>query len=581
MNKRILRRLVDGDISGLEDLHPLLQRIFAARDVNHLDEIDKTLTSLLPYNDLLQIGPAVERLASALAKQERIVIVGDFDADGATSTAVAVKALQSFGIKDVDYLVPNRFEYGYGLTPEIVEVAAESQPDLIITVDNGIASHAGVDRANELNIDVIVTDHHLPAETLPNALAIVNPNQKGDNFPSKNLAGVGVIFYVMLSLRAHLKEQGWFESQNLEYPKMTPLLDYVALGTVADVVPLDKNNRILVHQGLRRIRAGYANVGIQALILAARRQSSKLKASDLAYGLAPRLNATGRLEDMSFGIACLLENDLKTASDMALRLNELNMERRALETQMEREAYSILDALDMNDMGNLGICVYDKTWHQGIVGLVASRVKEKLHRPVIAFAKVSEDELKGSARSIKGIHIRDVLDHIATQNPTLISKFGGHAMAAGLSLPLDHYEQFQTIFAETISDRIAPEDLQNIIETDGALNSSDFTLANAQVLHDAGPWGQGFPEPLFDGFFRLIDQRIVGERHLKMVLQPQDSSIYVDAITFNVNLDDWPNHHCEQVHLVYHLDVNYFRDQRRLQLLVEEIFVAKNEALTA
>ncbi|MCB1826870.1 MAG: single-stranded-DNA-specific exonuclease RecJ [Coxiellaceae bacterium] len=576
MNKRILRRSLEGENnSGLRDFNPLLQRVFAARNVSDLDEIDKTLQALLPYDELMQIDQAVVRLAIALEKQESVIVVGDFDADGATSTAVAVKAMQSFGLKAIDYLVPNRFEFGYGLTPEIVDVAEKSKPDLIITVDNGIASHAGVDRANELGIDVVVTDHHLPPAVLPNAVAIVNPNQEGDEFSSKNLAGVGVIFYVMLALRAYLKDNGWFESQAMDCPKMTPLLDYVALGTVADVVPLDKNNRILVHQGLRRIRAGCANIGIEALILAARRQSNKLKASDLAYGLAPRLNAAGRLEDMSFGIACLLEEDLSKATEMANRLNELNMERRALENQMEQEAYSILDALDMNDMGSLGICVYDPNWHQGVVGLVASRVKEKLHRPVIAFAKVSDDELKGSARSIKGIHIRDVLDVIATQHPGLVTKFGGHAMAAGLSLPLAHYEKFQKIFAETVAERVSPEILQNVIETDGELKSTEFTLANAQALREAGPWGQGFPEPLFDGVFRLIDQRIVGERHLKMVLQPSDSSIYVDAIAFNVDIDQWPNHQCDYVHLVYHLDVNYFRDQRRLQLLVEEIFVAE------
>lgn len=571
MNKRILRRSVEGEISGLEDFHPLLQRVFAVRDVSQPEDVDKGLTALLPYDGLLQIDRAVERLASALEKQERIVVIGDFDADGATSTVVAMKALASFGAEHVDFLVPNRFEYGYGLTPEIVEVAAKKEPNLIITVDNGIASHAGVEAANRLGIDVIVTDHHLPGETLPDAVAIVDPNQKGDSFPSKNLAGVGVVFYVMLALRAHLKKQGWFELREMECPKMTPLLDYVALGTVADVVPLDKNNRILVHQGLRRVRAGHANPGIFALIIAAKRQYDKLKASDLAYGLAPRLNAAGRLEDMSLGIACLLSDDLTVASEIAARLNELNVERRALETQMEQEAYSILEALDMNNMGNLGVCVYDESWHQGIVGLVAARVKEKLHRPVVAFAKVSDKELKGSARSIKGIHIRDVFDHIATQNPGLITKFGGHAMAAGLSLPIDHYDDFQKVFAEVIAERVSPENLHNIVETDGELMSTDFTLANAQTLRDAGPWGQGFPEPLFDGIFRLVDQRIVGERHLKMVLQPENSSIYVDAIAFNVDLDVWPNHNCEQVHLVYHLDVNYFHEQRRLQLLAEEL----------
>lgn len=573
MNKRISRRSIDLNLKGLSDFYPILQRVLAGRDVNKPEDVDKELTSLLPYDSLLNIGPAVERLAQAIEKKERIIIIGDFDADGATSTAVAVRALREFGAEHVDYLVPNRFEYGYGLTPEIVEVAAERSPDLIITVDNGISSLAGVEKATEMSIDVIITDHHLPGAELPKAIAIVNPNQKGDQFPSKNLAGVGVIFYVMLALRAHLKEKNWFESQEIECPKMVAYLDYVALGTVADVVQLDKNNRILVHQGLRRIRARRANPGVQALIIASRRQADKLKASDLAYGLAPRLNAAGRLQDMSIGINCLLSEDLQEAVKISTWLNELNQERRALETQMEKEAYSLLDTLDMSDMGNYGISVYDETWHQGIVGLVASRVKEKLHRPVVAFAKVSDTELKGSARSIKGVHIRDVFDLIATRNPGLITKFGGHAMAAGLSLSVDNFQRFKKAFAETIAEIVAPEDMHNVIETDGELDSADFTLANAQAIQEAGPWGQGFPEPLFDGVFRLIDQRMVGQRHLKMVLQPIGSSIYVDGIAFNVDTEKWPNYQCENIHLVYHLDVNHFRDQRRLQLLVEEIFV--------
>jgi len=572
MEKRILRRSIEGDASALQVYHPLLQRVFLARNITHPEEVNKDLSSLPAFDKLAGMDIAVKRLVSAIKEQQHILIVGDFDADGATSTAVAVRALRSFGAKRVDYLVPNRFEYGYGLTPEIVSVASKRHADVIVTVDNGIASHAGVDKATALNIDVIVTDHHLPPETLPKALAIVNPNQKNDPFPGKNLAGVGVIFYVMLALRAHLKEEGWFEEVGLKCPKMASLLDYVALGTVADVVPLDKNNRILVHHGLRRIRAGLASPGVQALIIAARRQADKLKASDLAYGLAPRLNAAGRLEDMSYGIACLLADDLKVALDMADRLNRLNIERRALETQMGQEAFDILDTLDMEDIKNVGICLYDESWHQGIIGLVASRVKEKLHRPVIAFSKVSDHELKGSARSVKGIHIRDILDCIATKNPGLIIKFGGHAMAAGLSLPVSHYEKFHKVFVEEIAKRISLDQLQNVIETDGPLDGSDFTLANAQALRDAGPWGQGFPEPLFDGIFRLIDQRIVGERHLKMVLQPKESLIYVDAIAFNVNLQEWPNYNCDELHLVYRLDINHFRDQRRLQLLVEEMF---------
>jgi single-stranded-DNA-specific exonuclease len=572
MDKRILRRSYEPDNTVLQDYHPLLRRIYAVRDINAPDEVDKELSALLPFKDMLNIDLAVKRLATAIEQQQRITIIGDFDADGATSTVVAVKALRWFGAQQVNYLIPNRFEYGYGLTPEIVEVAAEDSPDLIITVDNGIASHEGVDRANELGIDVIVTDHHLPAKTLPKAYTIINPNQTGCSFPGKNLAGVGVIFYVMLALRAYLKAAKWFEKQEIECPKMTPLLEYVALGTVADVVPLDKNNRILVHQGMRRIRGGLASPGIKALIEAARRQASKLKASDMAYGLAPRLNAAGRLEDMSIGVACLLSDDLVIAKEIANRLNELNLERRTLENKMEKDAYATLEALDFNDISNIGICVYDASWHQGIVGLVASRVKEKLHRPVIAFAKVSDNEIKGSARSVKGIHIRDILEAVANENLGLITKFGGHAMAAGLSLPLAHYDKFSKAFSDAIAQRIDPKDLERIVETDGELLGTDFTLENAQILRDGGPWGQGFPEPLFDGVFRLVDQRIVGERHLKMVLQPEDSSIYVDGIAFNVDLERWPSSSIELVQLVYHLDVNHFRDQRRLQLLVEEMY---------
>ncbi len=571
MNKRILRRTVENQ-DGLLTLPPLLQRIFTGRDIKHTDEIDYSLSTLLPYNGLLNAEKAAERIAQSIDKQEKMIVVGDFDADGATSSALICKTLQMFGAQHIHFLIPNRFDFGYGLTPEIVDIALAQEPKLIITVDNGIASHAGVDKANAAGVDVIITDHHLPGNTLPNAAVIVNPNQPGDTFPSKNLAGVGVAFYVMLALRAALKSQGWFEKNDIPYPKMVGVLDYVALGTIADVVHLDQNNRTLVRQGLRRIRAGLASPGMLALIKAARRDFSKLKASDLAYGLAPRLNAVGRLDDMSFGVACLLEEDFNSAFQMATRLNALNDERREIEAQMEADAYHILRNMDFSAHDNLGVCVYDPTWHQGVIGLLASRLKEKLHRPIIVFSKVSDTELKGSARSVKGIHIRDLLDRIATENPGLIDKFGGHAMAAGLSLSAAHYEAFQTAFNHTIAAIIKPNQLQNIIETDGELINTDFTLENAKIIREAGPWGQGFPEPLFDGVFRLIDHRIVGERHLKMTLQPKDSSICLDGIAFNVDLDTWPNHNCEFVYLIYHLDVNYFRGRQRLQILVEDLF---------
>jgi len=577
MNKQIIRRECRADIPGLEKFPPLLQNIYRGRNIQTADDLDRALNGLPSYKSLSDIDRAAKRLAEALSAQQRILIVGDFDADGATSTVVSVKALKSFGAKHVDYLVPNRFEYGYGLSPEIVDVAAKRKPDvpdIIITVDNGIASHAGVDRANEYGIDVIVTDHHLPADTLPKAYAIVNPNQKDDLFPSKCLAGVGVIFYVMLALRAELKAQGWFEQQGLTFPNMVEVLDLVALGTVADVVPLDKTNRILVHHGLARIRAGLACPGISALMQVSHREAEELKASDLGFSIAPRLNAAGRLEDMSFGIACLLADDVKAAVPMAERLNALNIERRAIETQMREEAYRIIEKLDLRDVSTVGLCLYDQAWHQGVVGLVASRVKETLHRPVIAFSKVSNTELKGSARSVKGVNIRDVLDSIATQNPGLIHKFGGHAMAAGLSLSIEKLDAFQLAFSEAVAKLLSVEDLQACFEIDGELSKDDFTLENAMILQEGGPWGQGFPEPLYEGTFRLIDQRLLGEKHLKLTLQAVGASHYVDAIAFYVDPNAWPNHHCEQVHLVYRLDVNYYRGQKRLQLLVEDLAVA-------
>jgi len=580
MDKRIVRRKAREDISGLENFHPLLQRIYSARDIQTADDLDRELAGLSSYSDLLQIDRVAERLAVALKEEQRILIVGDFDADGATSTAVAVRALRSFGAEHVDYLVPNRFEYGYGLSPEIVDVAAKNKPDLIITVDNGIASLDGVDRANEHGIDVIVTDHHLPGESLPKAYAIVNPNQPNDPFPSKCLAGVGVIFYVMLGLRAYLREQKWFEENAIACPNMAKLLDLVALGTVADVVPLDKTNRVLVYQGIGRIRAGLACPGISALMLVSRRQAPRMMAPDLGFAIAPRLNAAGRLDDMSLGIACLLADDFDTAMPIAERLSNLNTERRAIETQMREEAYSILEKLDLNHVSTMGLCLYDEEWHQGVVGLVASRVKEKVHRPVIAFAKVDDEQLKGSARSIKGVHIRDVLYDIATQNPGLVTKFGGHAMAAGLSLPLKNFEAFQSAFAEAIAKLLSAEDLQDCYETDGELSNDDFTLGNAILLQEAGPWGQGFPAPLFEGKFRVIDHRIVGEKHLKLMLQATGASHYVDGIAFYIDLDKWPNHNCETVQLVYRLDVNYYRDQKRLQLLVEGIWPVQESSIS-
>lgn len=572
MHKKIVRRDMSGNMGELANFHPLLQRIYAARGVQSPDDMNRELVDLLPFHSLKGIDQAAARIADAIEQQQKIVVVGDFDADGATSTTLAVTSMREMGATAVDFIVPNRFEYGYGLTPEIVNVVKETKaPDLIITVDNGISSLVGVARANELGMDVVVTDHHLAAQTLPDAFAIVNPNQPGDDFPSKCIAGVGVIFYVMLALRACLKDRGWFTQNNIPSPNMANYLDLVALGTVADVVQLDKNNRALVHQGMRRIRAGHTRPGIHALLDIARRSCGSLVASDLGYAIGPRLNAAGRLDDMSLGIECLLAEDYQTAFNIAKQLDQLNHERRALEIQMRDEAFYVVDRLHLDGNLPMGICLYDESWHQGIVGLVASRVKEKVHLPTIAFAKENDESIKGSARSIKGLHIRDILDLIATKHPHLISKFGGHAMAAGLSIRLEHFDEFSKIFAKEVSIALGKDDLERRVESDGELNVDDFTLEMAELLRDSGPWGQGFPEPTFDGHFKITEQRLVGEKHLKLTLQLPGCQYFLDAIAFNVDLTAWPNFRCHDIRVAYRLDVNEYRGRRKLQIIVEHL----------
>jgi single-stranded-DNA-specific exonuclease len=479
------------------------------------------------------------------------------------------------GAQHIDYLVPNRFEYGYGLTPEIVKVAQTFNPDLIITVDNGISSIEGVAYAKSQGLQVLITDHHLPPPQLPNADAIVNPNQLGDTFASKHLAGVGVIFYVMLALRAHLRKHNWFAENNIKEPNLAEVLDLVALGTVADVVALDPNNRILIHQGLQRIKAGQCCVGIQALLQVAQRHHEKISASDLGFAIAPRLNAAGRLQDMSLGIACLLSDNLQEAIDMALQLDALNQQRRTLEAQMKIDAMAMIDDIALGDREKLpaGVCLYDEHWHQGVVGILAGRIKERLQRPVICFAKINDQELKGSARSIPGLHIRDVLEHITTLYPELIMKFGGHAMAAGLSILPEHFHKFAKVFDEQVSQLMNAEQLQGFIETDGELPLNAFTLDLAQTLKDAGPWGQAFPEPLFDGQFELLNQQILGEKHVKCMLRPIGSEISLDAIAFFVDFETWPKA-ANSVKVVYRLDVNEFRGQKKLQLMIEHCFFA-------
>jgi single-stranded-DNA-specific exonuclease len=569
----IVRRQVDNATTIDGAIHPVLQRIYVARGVTTTTELEKRLEQLLPYHQLNGLAAATQHIYDAMRQQQRILILGDFDADGATSCALAVTALKTMGANNISYLVPNRFEYGYGLTPEIVEVAKTYDPALLITVDNGITSFAGVDAAKHVGMKVVVTDHHLPGAELPQADAIVNPNVPGDPFRSKNLAGVGVIFYLMLALRSFLREQKWFAENNITEPNMAQFLDLVALGTVADVVPLDHNNRILVHQGLQRIRAGRARPGIKALLNVAGRNEYKITAADLGFAVAPRLNAAGRLDDMSLGITGLLTDDYARALSIAQQLNQLNDERRVIEADMQEQALEQLRQLSWHRLESCptGVCLFDEDWHQGVIGILASRIKDKLHRPVVAFAAANAEELKGSARSVPGVHIRDIFQAIDAKHPGLISKFGGHAMAAGITLPRQHFQRFSQAFADEVSHGLDEDILKRIIHSDGELEEFDITLDFAQLLRDAEPWGQAFPEPIFDGIFLLQDQRIVGGRHLKMRVCWVAGQRTFDAIAFNVDLENWPNYRCEKVHIAYKLDINEFNGRRNVQLIVEHL----------
>ncbi|MDY6992952.1 MAG: single-stranded-DNA-specific exonuclease RecJ, partial [Pseudomonadota bacterium] len=495
LKKIIQQRPLPESIELPTHLHPVIRRVLAARNITDLEALDYKLQNLLPYHNLIGIDDAVKLLTQALTQQARMVIVADFDADGATSCALAVKALRQMGAQHVDYLVPNREKHGYGLTPTIVTLALAYRPQLLITVDNGISSIQGVAAAKHSGMQVLITDHHLSPAQLPAADAIVNPNQKGDTFPSKHLAGVGVIFYVMMALRAHLRESGWFQNQPI--PNLAQFLDLVALGTVADVVKLDYNNRILVDQGLQRIRADYCCAGIRALIQVSQRAQQHLAATDLAFSLGPRLNAAGRMDDMSYGIACLLSEDDASALRYAQQLEHFNQERRFVETDMQQEALTILASLGTPSQLPRGLCLFEAHWHQGVIGILAARIKDRLHRPVIVFTQGNGDELKGSARSVVGVHIRDVLDNIATQYPQLLTKFGGHAMAAGLSLPRHHFKQFRDAFDHEVRQYLPSEQMQGVILTDGLLTAADLNLALAEQLKAIGPFGQGFPEPIF------------------------------------------------------------------------------------
>ena len=568
----VIRRAVPEGASLPDSLPQVLQRVYASRGVLDDSQLNYQLKNLLPPATMLGISEAVERLLAALSMEEKILIVGDFDADGATSCAIGVRGLRAMGFPNVDFLVPNRFEYGYGLTPEIVDVAMASSPDLILTVDNGIAANAGVSHANALGIDVVVTDHHLPGDELPDAAAIVNPNQRGCDFQSKSIAGVGVMFYLLLALRRELVSEAWFEQQNIPAPNLAELLDIVALGTVADVVSLDFNNRILVEQGLRRIRAGRACAGILALLEVAGRDHHHVTATDLGFVVGPRLNAAGRMEDMSIGIRCLLSDDLTEAKEIAAALDGLNRDRRSVETSMKREAEDMLASVDDKQDLASSICLFEPNWHQGVIGIVASRIKDRYYRPTIAFARSDSGFLKGSARSIKGLNIRDLIDEVSRKEPGLVGQFGGHAMAAGLNLEEANFERFAELLEQVVSQHADEETLQAKNYSDGELEQQEFSLEVAQALRFAGPWGQSYPEPVFDGVFDLVQQRLVGEKHLKMVVNPRGMPEHlIDAIAFNIDLDLWPNNDKRQVRLLYKLDVNHFRGQQNVQLLVDEL----------
>jgi len=573
---RIVNRTIDLENSSFSQaIDPFLQRIYQARGLSSEADLNLQLSQLPSPNLMLGIDVAVERLVEVLNLKQNIVIVGDFDADGATSSALMVLALSAMGYQSVDFLVPNRFDYGYGLTPEIVALAQQKRPHLIITVDNGISSVEGVECANKLGINVIVTDHHLPGSKLPDAAAIVNPNQPDCEFPCKNLAGVAVAFYLLSALRAKLRNINWFEKNTIPEPNMADYLDLVALGTVADVVPLDQVNRALVHQGLLRIRAGHARPGIKALLRIAGKNPSQLVASDLGFSVAPRLNAAGRLDDISHGIQCLLTDDPVIALQRAQELEQFNQDRKTIERAMQIEALKIVEDLVLVDQNKLppALCLYQADWHQGVVGLLASRIKEKYHRPVAVFAADSSGMLKGSIRSISGLHIRDVLDAVATQNPDLISKFGGHAMAAGLSLEETMFDEFKRAFQQQVMEAIDPDDLQATLKTDGELDPDQLTMQTACLLRDAGPWGQAFPEPCFQGEFNLKTQRIVGENHLKVLLTPSSGEQpSIDGIYFNVDTNQWPSAQA-RVRCVYRLDINEFRGRESLQLLIQHMEV--------
>ena len=569
MKKLIIARENVNDSHLPSHLHPVIKQIYATRRVVDAQELDNGVATLHDYKLFKDIDKASALLVDALKAQSHILIVGDFDADGATSTATLMQGLQMFGFQNLDYLIPDRFSLGYGLSPALAEQIVQIKPDLVITVDNGISCIAGIDILKSVGIKVLVTDHHLQGEQLPNADAIVNPNRHECNFPSKSIAGVGVAFYLLIALRSLMREQGYFTQQTP--PNLANLLDIVALGTVADVVALDANNRTLVHQGLARIRSGKTRPGITALIEVANRNAARLSASDFGFSLAPRLNAAGRLDDMSLGIACLLSNDINQARHIASELDSLNHARREIEQGMQAEAQAVLDRLAFTD-DNIpdAICLFQDDWHQGVIGILAGRLKEKYHRPTVIFAGGENGEIKGSCRSIEGLHMRDLLEGLNTADPHLINKFGGHAMAAGLSINEQNFNDFKRAFDAAVSAQLSEESKRCIVFTDGELPNDCFTMEFAQLLKQSGPWGQQFPEPVFEHTFELIQQRIVGEKHLKLVLKHQSGRL-VDAIAFGIDVKEWPDTEARFVKVAYQLDINEFRGKFSLQLIVREL----------
>lgn len=549
-------------------LHPLLTHVFSRREIKSLKELNHSASLLLPPDGMKGMEVACDRLFYAIEHQQSILILGDYDTDGATAAVVAILGLQMLGSATVDYLVPNRFDYGYGLSKEIAAVAIERKPDLVITVDNGISSVEGVAVLQGANIDVIVTDHHLAGAELPKAYAIVNPNQPDCPFPGKMLAGVGVMFYVLLGLRKLMRERNWFESTGRELPNLASLLDLVALGTVADVVPLDHNNRILVAQGVARMQKGHCRPGIQALLSVAGKALASVSSSDLGFVVGPRLNAAGRLDDISMGIECLLTNDMQTANACAEALHEINAERREIEATMQQQALNIIDDLGPVESRN-GLCLHDDSWHQGVTGLVASRLKERLNQPVIVFASVADGYLTGSARSIPGLHIRDLLEHISSKSPGLIEKFGGHAMAAGLTLKKSSLEPFSDHFQKAVESHFQIHPRQSLIYTDGALEPEYLTTEIAELLETAAPWGQKFPSPVFDNEFKVVQQRVVGKRHLKLRLTTPNRT--VDAIAFGLLEEGEDPPQMDRIRAAYRLNINEFRGARSLQLIIDHM----------